>query len=252
MEPDNYVYFVLNQMGNTSYNFTGYTDHAGSGMLMQVFKGRKEKIKGEVMDIPHRWKFDEAHRTIRVHKHDKSLIPTLVFDDEGKESKIFIRSVDLLRNHPDCKGSPNGDGGFFMFSEIKEHEDAVTAVDAKRVKIKAESKALNLEGKELKEMAVLLGCFDPDDAKQKHFLLEKAGAEPQNFLDTFEAPERSAKALLLKAVSLGVVKVRGSLYSWENETIGADLDLAISRLMKDSEFANALRNKVRPKVGGLK
>jgi len=245
MKPDNYVYFILNKAGNTSYSFTGYTDHAGNGELMTIYKGRKEKHQGEVVDIPHRWKFDTAHRTIRVHKNDKSVIPTLMFDPEtGDEKKVYIKSVDFLRNHPECKNSPNS-GGNWMFSEMKEHEDAVTAVDAKRVKIEAESKALNLEGAELKEMAVLLGNFDPDDAKQKHFVLERAGADPKTFLELLDSPERGAKALLLKAVSLGIVKVRGTLYSWEKEGLGADLDMAVAKLMKDKEIKDALRNAVK-------
>jgi len=244
MRHEDYIYFVLKQAGKTSYSFTGYTDKA-TGTLMVIYKGRKEKLQGELQDIPHRWKFDAAHRTIRVHKNDKSIIPTVIFDSEGKEKKVYLKSVDFLRGYPDCKGSPNNSTSDFMFSELKEHEDAVTAVDAKRVKIEAESKALNLEGGELKEMAVLLGNFDPDDAKQKHFVLEKAGADPKTFLELLEAPERGAKALLRKAISLGIVKLRGSLHSWENEGIGADEDQAVAKLMKDQEFADALRNAVK-------
>jgi hypothetical protein len=246
MRPQDYHYFVARNATNTSVSYTGYTDKA-SGVLMQVFKGRKEKIDGERVDVPHRWKFDHAHRTIRVHKNDKSLLPTVVYDDDGNEKTIFIKSVDFLRNHPACKDSPNGSGSDmeWEFSELKEHEDAVTAVDAKKTQLKALNAAMNLDKAELKEMAALYGMFDPDDAKQKHFLLEKAGAEPSEFLNLFESPERSAKALLKKAVSLGIVKTKGTLHVWEKETLGADEDLAISKLMSDKDYAEGLRNAVK-------
>ena len=248
MKPEQYDYFVLNQTGNTSYSFTGYTNQA-DGVLMIVYKGRKAKHEGELVDVPHRWKFDEAHRTIRVPKNERSILPTTIYEEDknGKtiEKKIFVKSSDLLRNHPECKGSPNGDGTFFMFSEVREHEDAVTAVQAKEIQLKALNAAMNLDLAELKEMSALYGMFDPDDAKQKHYLLEKAGAQPAEFMEFFEAPERSVKALLKKAMSLGLVKTRGGLHVWENETIGADEPQAISKLMADSDLLDALRNAVK-------
>lgn len=248
MKPQDYHYFVLRYPTNTN-SYNGYTDKE-SGMLMQIFKGRKEVVGGERVDVPHRFKFDQAHRTIRVHKNDKSIIPSIesYYDENGElqERKIFIKSVDFLRKHPACKGSPNGDGGDgWEFSELKEHDDAVTAVDAKKNQLKALNAAMNLDTKDLKEMAALYGMFDPDDAKQKHFLLEKAGANPSEFLEFFESPERSAKALLKKAISLGIVKTKGTLHVWEKETLGADEDLAIAKLIADKDYAEGLRNAVK-------
>lgn len=248
MRHEDYVYFVLNKNSNASYSFTGYTDKA-TGMLMVVYKGRKEKIGGVIEDVPHRWKFDEAHRTIRVHKNDKSILPTTISVEDPEtgevvDKKIFIKSVDLLRGYPECKGSPNGNG-HWMFSEVKEHEDAVTALDAKKTQLEALTVAMNLKDSEVKEMAALYGQFNPDSAMLKHFLTEKSQSEPSVFLEKYNAPERSAKALLKKAVSLGIVKVKGTLYSWEKEAIGADENMAIARLMKDNEFAEALRNAVK-------
>lgn len=246
MRPQDYHYFVARHATNTSNSFTGYTDRE-TGMLMQVFKGRKELVGGERVDVPHRWKFDQAHRTIRVHKNDKSMIPTPFYDEEtGEDKQIFIKSVDFLRKHPACKGSPNGDGGdAWEFSELKEHEDAVTAVEAKEVQLKALNAAMNLDKKDLKEMAAMYGMFDPDDAKQKHFLLEKAGANPKEFIEFHDSPERSAKALLKKAISLGIVKTKGTLHVWDKETLGVNEDMAISKLMSDKDYTEGLRNAVK-------
>ena len=245
MKPQDYYYFIAKLATNTSKSFTGYTDKK-TGVLMQVFKGRKTKVGDNLIDVPHRWKFDSAHRSIRVHKNDRSTVATMVYDEAlEKEVPMFIKSVDFLRGYPECKGSPNGDGGEnWMFSELKEHEDAVTANEAKKVQIDALNAAMNLEKSDLKEMSALYGYFDLDDEKQRHYLLEKAGSDPSTFLDFFKSPERSAKALLKKAVSLNVIKTRGTLHVWEDETLGVDEDAAVIRLMKDSEVSEALRKSI--------
>jgi hypothetical protein len=243
MEPQDYHYFILHKNSAAVFSFTGYTDKE-SGILMQIFKGRKEKVDGERVDVPHRWKFDSAHRSIRVHKNDRSILPTTIYDEDGKEKQIFLKSVDFLRGYPSCKGSPNSKGEW-MFAEVKEHEDAVTAVEAKEIQLKALNAAMNLDKGDLKEMSALYGFFNTDDAKQKHYLLEKAGANPAEFLEFYDSPERSAKALLKKAISLSIVKVKGTLHVWEKETLGADEALAISKLMSDKDYMEGLKNAVK-------
>ena len=245
MEPDNFVYFVLEKNVNPAYTFSGYTNQADQ-MLMEVYKGRKEKNQGVLTDIAHRWKFDEAHRSIRVGKYEKSILPTITYDEKGKEKKIYIKSVDFLRGYPECKGSPNGNGQW-MFREMKDEADAVIAIDAKKVQNDAQTVALNLEAGEIREMGAVYGQFGTDNGILQHYLIEKAGAEPQKFLDFFNSPERSAKALLKKAVQLKVVKVKGSLYNWENETLGHNEDAAIAKLIGNEDIFKALKENITPK-----
>lgn len=250
MNHNNYVYFVLNKNGNANYSFNGYTDKE-SGLLMQIFKGQKFTNKaGVTTEVAKRFSFDPAHRTIRVHKNDRSLKSH--FDNNGKE--VFLKTVDFLRGYPDCKGSPNGNYAdadkkiqYFMFSEVKDEEDATTAVDAKRIRNKAEGIALDLKGAELKEMAVLCQCFDEGAAMQMHKVAEFAAAKPETFLGYYESPERSAKALLQKAVSVGSVQQRGTLFVFGNETLGASADLAVSKLMGDKDISKALTIDVKSK-----
>lgn len=243
MKPENYHYFVSKNPHFAPDAFSAYTDRE-TNMLMCIYKGRKEKIGGVLVDVPHRWKFDSAHRSIRVHKNDRSLLPTTYLDELGNEQTTFITSYDFLRKYPFCKGSPNG-GADWTFSELREHDDAVTAVEAKQIQLKAMNAIMNLDKSGLKEMSALYAYFDTDDAKQRHYLLEKAGADPSEFLDLYDAPEKSAKALLAKAVSLQVVKRRGSIHTWENVTLGADEAEAIVKLMKDEDLMEALRKVVK-------
>ena len=240
MNHNDYTYFVLNKNGNAAYSFTGYTDKE-TGVTVAIYKGRKDKKTGE--DVPHRFGFDRAHRSIRVHNKDASLIA----DSKG----VKMKSADFIRNFPECKGSPNGhydDNGVqsgIMFSEVKAREDAMTAVEAKTFKIKAESAALNLTGGELREMAILVQCFDTDELMQKHKVLEYAGSDPADFMALYNSPERSANALLKKSIQAGIVSVKGTLYIWGNDTIGATHELAVSKLMVDKDVATALKEAIR-------
>jgi hypothetical protein len=243
MNHEDFVYFILEKNTNPAYSFSGYTNQADQ-MLMQIFKGRKENLRGVPTDIPHRWKFDEAHRSIRVHKNDKSIIPTKVYDKDGKEKMVYIKSVDFLRGYPECKDSPNGNGQW-MFREMKDATDAKLAISAKKIQNEAQTIALNLEGGEIREMGALYGQFGTDNGIIQHFLIEKAGAEPQAFLDIYNSPERSAKALLRKAVSLGIVRVKGSLHNWADETLGHNEDAAVAKLIGNDDMLKALRENVK-------
>ena len=96
-------------------------------------------------------------------------------------------------------------------------------------------------------MAVLVKCFDEGEARQQHKVAEYAGAYPETFLDFYNSPERSAKALLQKAVSIGLVQQRGTLFVWDNVTLGTSVDLAISKLMNDEDLSTALGQEIKSK-----
>jgi hypothetical protein len=251
MKHEEQHYFILRPEVTSQFSFTGYTNKTDN-VLMQIFKGRKEGKPESRRDVPHRFKFDEAHRSIRVHWAEKSIVSTLVpyekKDGVIAEKKVFLKSVDVLRNHPNCKGSPNGNGTW-MFSELKESEDAKTANDAKQVQLDALNAGMNMNAGEIREMGALFGKFGTDNEIIKHFLLEKASAEPATWLEHWNSPERSAKALLKKAVDMKIVSVQGTLYNWGNETLGHDENSAVAKIIGSKEIDKALRERVK---GGMK
>ncbi|KKN46950.1 hypothetical protein LCGC14_0667740 [marine sediment metagenome] len=234
---NNFVYFVLVRNGNASYSFTGYSD-IETGEVKVINFGKKDPKTGN--DLPHRFRFDRAHRSMRWNKNHKDIHGNSV--------------VDFLRNFPECGGSPGGvytevDGEPFqsnmMFKEMNESKDAEIALDAKRLKNKAETTALKLKGEELSDMAVLCGMLSKDEGMQLHRVVEYAGASPEKWLEMYDQPERTVKALLQKAVAAGVVdNSRGTLYVWENITIGANESLAISKLMEDSSIREAIEQNL--------
>jgi hypothetical protein len=228
---NDFVYFVLVRNGNASYSFTGYTDQT-TGETKVIHYGRKDHLGN---DVPHRFKFDKAHRSLRVPKNKKDIHGNSV--------------VEFLRGFPECLNSPNGyykevEGEKkhinMWFKEMNEGKDAEIAIDAKRVKINAESTALNLEGDELAEMAILCGTMTEDEGIQKHRVLEYAGASPEKFMEMYNQPDRQATTLLKRAVHAGLVSQKGTMFIWEEITIGANESLAVSKLVEDTTLMDAI------------
>jgi hypothetical protein len=229
---DNFVYFVLERNSNASYSFTGYSD-PHTGEIKAYYIGKKDPKSGE--DIPFRFKFDKAHRAIRAGIHEQ--------DING------LKKIDFLRGFPECKDSPNGHyrNGKQVnvwYRELNDYKDAELAVEAKKMKIEAEKTALDLEGIDLKEMALLCGEQRDDVGLMKHRVLEAAGAHPENFLSLYNMPERKAKVLLIQALQANVITKRGSIFVWENVTIGTNENAAIAKLMEDDTLTSAIKENL--------
>ena len=239
---NDYVYFVFVNNTNPHWGTTGYDDKEGKPQ--HIFKGRTHHKTGA--PEPHRYKFDRAHRTIRVHKKDKCHI----------HPKNTV--VTFLRNHPECEGSINGDfvedaegrriQQGVAFKEINEGRDAEVAVAAKANKIKAGNKALELEGDELEAMAILCGALNKSESLQKHRVLEYADANPDLFMEMYNAPDRVARAVLRKAVDASIIQKRGTLYTWDGVHLGGAEDDAVGTLMKDGDMLSAIEQAIK-KVG---
>lgn len=232
-----YVYFALERNSNAAYSFTGFTNPE-TGLVEAIYKGRKDPNTG--IDIPHRFRFDRSHRSIRVGKNEKDINGNSV--------------VEFLRKFPECKdsvyGSYHGEGKDraqtnVWFREVNDGKDAQISVEAKTAKIKAENTALELEGNDLKEMAMLCGEFRDDEGLQKHRVLEFAGADPESFMKLHNSPERSAKVLLTRALRAGLIIQKGTLYIWEEVTVGTNELNAISKLMEDKALAGAIEDNLK-------
>lgn len=235
---NDFVYFVLERNSNPNYSFTGYTNQE-DGVLKYIYKGRKDRNTGD--NIPHRFKFDRAHRTIRVRKNEKDINGTNI--------------AEFLRNFPECKDSDNGhyvnQGSpsqvqtSIWFKELKTHDDAVTAIEAKANKIKAENIALNLEGTDLRQLSVLCGCPNNDESVAKHAVLEAAGADPAKFLEFYDSAEREVKSLIKQAVSSGEINVVGTLHKWKDITLGVNEEFTVSKLTEDKELFTAIKEALK-------
>lgn len=226
---DDYEYFVLlpERMTNAHYGFRDYSDIM-TGELKAIYDGKKDR-NGD--PIPRQFNFSRKERTMRIPKVQK--------DSKGS----FV--VEFLKNHPECVDSPNNQGQAFWFKRVKEAEDAKVAMDQKRLRLKAENFAADLEGEALFDVAAMYGVFDKREAIALHAISEAAHNDPSTFLDIVNSPDMIAKALVYKAVDGKVFAKKGKMIVWENETIGADTDEAVSRLMKDEKLREAVESNLK-------
>lgn len=216
-----YTYFLY--IGkNPKYSFRNYTDpDTGQerGFVIGYDKNNQPILK--------EWYFDySAKRQVRVS--DKEI------DKTGQ------KAIDFLRNSPEFYSNPNGYEALYMFKEINEERDAVSAVDTRRKLIEAQSKALELKGKELEQIANIIGVFTKGEALQTQRVLDFAANFSDKFLELVADPALKLRALIEKAINDGVFKLDGKMVKWEGKSIGADKDEALANLSKDEKLLKAV------------
>jgi len=212
---------------NPSYGFSTYGD-SKTGMPVGYIKGYDKQGQ----PLYEYWQFNyDSQRIKRVHKDQKD--------------KTGLSAVEFLRNSPACVGSINGDyvndiqTGFF-YKEINEAKDARDAVDSRRLVIEAESKALQLKGAELEDIAAYIGVFDPSPEVLQHRVLDFSSNAPKKFLELLGDPSIKVRALIRRAIIGGVIKKEGLIHMWDAKMLGANEDEAVSMLIKDEKLKKAV------------
>jgi hypothetical protein len=223
MDPNKYTYFVLlpERIRSASYGFTSYTNVDGDACYID--DGRRDK-HGNL--APRKFKFSLKERTMRIPNAQK--------DKKGQSI------VEFLKGHPECVGSPNAGGAAPWFKVLDTEADAQVAIDAKKLRLKAENMVVSWTHEELKEIGALFGVFSPSDAKLMHKLMELAGHDPNGFLDVVTDPVLEYKSLVKRAINAELFRRTGTMISWDEKVIGSDEDIAASALMKNDELREAV------------
>lgn len=226
-DPKNYVYFVNLRKGQT-----GFSTYATLDGEVKMIVNKYDKAGNPV---PRNFNFSKTQRTMRIPINQKDVAGNSV--------------VEFLRNHPECKDSPNS-RGITTFAEINTDKEASEALEAKKKKLKAENLAINLEAEELAEIAAVFGIFNASPVVTQWRIQEIAQNDPEAFIDVAEDPARSARALIRKALKHDILKRRGAIVMWEDEQIGPDEESAVTTIMKDERLKGALQEAVVRYEGG--
>lgn len=166
--------------------------------------------------------------------------------------------IEFLRNHPDCKGSPNGNYAYdehgnpmqigYVFKEINEGKDAKLAIDATKLRTKALNHALELEDSsradELKEVSVMTGYYNSDPGLQHFHILNYAENQPERYLDIINDPTRRAKYIIKNGLDgeNKVLKKKGFMIYWEKEHLGNNFDEAVQKILSDKQLMQAIES----------
>lgn len=237
-----YVYFVFTRGTNAHYGFSTYVDTVGALGVpgAPVFISYQKDKKGE--QIPYHFSVSIRDRAIKVEKNKVDANGTSV--------------VEFLRNHPECKDSPNGDYIIdpvsgqeiqtnMFFKEMNEEADAQAAIKAKDFRRKAENIAAELDLEDVVDINAICGIFKKGELLSRHAIMELAGNRPDVFMDAYENPQRKALALIRKGVEKQVLKINGAAVVWNKTTLGIDEIDAATSLQKDSKLMNALEQAIK-------
>lgn len=225
---DNYIKYALITPIEGVWGFTSYSDR--NGITYRAISGYFPS--GQPRNFEIFWSASE-----RIHRFPKDKKLRVLVNGVEQEMK----QADYIKNHPACEGSPNAsEHQPVLFKELDPVKDAQIVVDRIKRRNDAMNAAFGLEGKELADMAVLLGVFVDDPVFQVSRVAEFANQDPETFFKYFDDGARPVKALLKRAIALNKLKVQGEAIFWEKECIGAGLDQAVSYLLANKEKLQAL------------
>lgn len=243
---NNLTYFVLTGYGlerinrGGTHSMSSYIDMAGvfgqPGATIRYVTSRDSngRDKGKYFT------WSESHRRFVVR--------------EGECDINGITQFDFLKNSPECEGSPNGtylpDGtqSGVIYREMNTAKDAEVALEADQARIKAQASALELEPDVLSEIAAHIGVFaskeDKNGLLMRVRVVDWAGKHPSDYWSVLNSGDRQARAVIRKAVSDGILNVKGTIISWEATVLGADENAAVAFLMNDPVIYSALKDKL--------
>lgn len=241
-----------------SFSFRDYTDKSGvlgkgSGISVQFVRSRDARGR----DIGKFFTLSQSHNAFMVNDTDTDL--------QG------IRMFDFISNSPFCEGSPNGtyvpdgEGNLVqknvMYRLANDEGDAEIMLEATIRRSKAQLSAAEIDEQTLLEIATIaLGRTGDPDKRMRHAVAEWASKRPQDYFDILDAGDRPVRSAIRRALTDKIFEQKGSLIYWGETLVGVDEDSAVSKLMKDEQLFNALKEKVdlkkpdkpKPKVGPKK
>jgi len=232
---DDYTFFVLDDAfkNNASFGFrAAYTDRQGD--FHKLTTHQLDKSTGEKMI--RKFTIQKGHKTLRVHNSR-------------------TEELEFLRNHPNCKGSPNGayrpgsNGEMLQldvwFSEVNTERDAAKAVEWRTLRIDAQNKILELAGndQDLIEFGTAIGYLGTPKVVM-FSLFEHAEKDPQYILEEINSPDMKAKSLYREGVSKGILQRKGISYMLEDFEIGVDDDSCIKTIKTNEDVAKLLKKKL--------
>lgn len=243
-------FVVVGQFNETVFNggtvgiSVGYSDHAGAVKDRQYPSGEQGRFVQYVLskddkgrDVPKRFKFTESLRRFMTRPSD--------VDIYGKSQYEF------LKNHPSCEGSPNGhyeedDKGNrvqvgIQFRELNTAKDAEVALQADKLRVKAETSVLNLDEQTLTEVANILGIYGEPDSLMRLRVAEWSRKQPAEYMELLESGDRALRAIVRRALNEGIFTKQGTLIKWETVLLGSDENHAIATINSNPEMLQALQ-----------
>lgn len=228
VNPNKYVYFTI---------LPQFVNRASSGFSLSYFDSEKGKHvqaldpRGAVV----RYKFNKSKRMLRIHK--------------GQEDVI-----DLIRNHPECEGSPNGQyreiNGKLVhldatFKEMNSDKDADVVISA--AKLRAEALQLSVElmnEPEKAEMVATILNINTTGKSSFAGLMTYAEGNPKEFLSVAKADDIEYRGLIKKAINTGVLERRGVTYFIGTIEFGIEEDDMLKSILTDKDKYTLLYRKV--------
>ena len=230
-------FFVMLNPKKKKYSFNGYTDRDGN---VQYLWNRKDD---DGHPLKRRFEFSRGFRNMRIPEGQIMFAPVY-----GNEEPEKVSVVEFLLNHPECVGSPNNTGQRFMFKLMDTDGDAKLAIEARKIKVKAENVALTLEGDKLRAVAAMVGYRPKGEYSENmatHHCMESAARDPEFFLGIVDDDTIEMRAFVRQAIDADVVSLKGDMVFWGKVLLGNDEEEAAGKLISDEQLYRGIKAKMK-------
>jgi hypothetical protein len=203
--------------------------------------------------------------TTETDKGKKEILGKVVFV-EG-ELKVLPHQADLLQFLDNCpwngSNSDRDTSKRIIFNEYNPEQEKEDEFDAIQRESDLIQEILNLEPQELKSIARGFGIhIKQPESGIRTDLINTAKINPDRFEKEMSSPELKVKSLIRNAEDLGLICLRGRVWSWNNSSDGGfiisaakgtnPLDEFVAYLASSNEEAIEVRKILEEKVYGNK
>jgi uncharacterized protein (DUF1778 family) len=213
--------FVLLNPKLAGFSFNGYLDKDGDTKFITSHKDTNGN------PVYRRFKWPRGSRSF--------VIP-------GAQKEV----IEFFRNSPFCEGSPIAMSKPY-FKELDLEKDAELVVEDESRRILAQAAALKLEGKRLKDVALLCGYDGPSDKLQRQKVLSYAKNSPVVFMELLDSKTLDVEVLFTNGLTSGILKRKGFLFYFDDVVLGNSKDKVIGRLMEEADLRNAISERLNKK-----
>lgn len=233
---EEYVFFIIDKskLNKASFGFRAdYTDKTGE--QQKILLDKIDKNTGEKM--VKKYTIQKGLGSLRINKRNKS-------------------EIDFLRNHPNCKNSPNGyyrsdgKGGHTQinvwFSELNNEVAAKDGLRIKQLALNAANRVMELssDASKLRQLAAVMG-YSGSEVEILFKLVEHAQKMPDDIIHELDNPTFEAKALFRKGLSDKIIIQKGITYTLEDYELGIDEESAVKTIATDKDIRSLISKKLK-------
>lgn len=237
------VKFALLNPKSGGFSFDSYNDEDYNEIFYQTGVDRKS-------GAPIKKRISFKNR-VEAFPEGKKVSSSFSPKDENGKVISQMTLVDFIRNSPFCQAADEDRKPIHRIKELDSKKAAQINNSREKDVFRAKSVVFNADDTVLANLAALFGYLGKDNEIQLDTCLKACETKPERVIEAAENDSTEYRAIVNKALELGLFVKRGTLIEYKPTkaakvlTIGLDEDEAVSKLMKDKPLYTSLVKRMK-------